>query len=103
MSTGRLGYRPGLDGLRGIGAVMVMLFHLGMLRGGFLGVDLFFVLSGFLITTILLEEHTEHGRIDFSRFYIRRFFRLVPAFYVYTLVAWLYCHWVAPEFASRIE
>ena len=71
---------PGLDGLRGIAVIGVLLFHAnGLLRGGYLGVDLFFVLSGFLITSILLHEQKETGRIDLRRFWVRRFRRLMPA------------------------
>ncbi|MDF2693133.1 MAG: acyltransferase family protein [Labilithrix sp.] len=71
---------PGLDGLRGAAVIGVLLFHSnGLLRGGYLGVDLFFVLSGFLITSILIEEHRRSGRIDLRAFWVRRFRRLMPA------------------------
>jgi peptidoglycan/LPS O-acetylase OafA/YrhL len=76
----RLGYRPALDGLRGIAIALVVAFHaFGWPRGGTLGVDLFFVLSGFLITSLLLEEHGTTGRIDVRSFYVRRARRLLPA------------------------
>ena len=68
-----------LDGLRGIAVVAVLLFHDERLRGGYLGVDLFFVLSGFLITSLLLLEFEQHGRISLRRFYVRRARRLLPA------------------------
>jgi len=74
-----LGYRPELDGLRGLAVLGVMVFHSGLLVGGWLGVDVFFALSGFLITTLLLEEHDSTGRIHFGRFYLRRALRLLPA------------------------
>lgn len=77
----RLGYRPALDGLRGISILVVMCLHGGMFwlfQGGFLGVDIFFVLSGFLITSLLLEEWTQTGTINFRNFYIRRGLRLLP-------------------------
>ncbi len=71
---------PGLDGLRGLAVIGVLLFHANArLRGGYLGVDLFFVLSGFLITSILVEEQRRIGAIDLRRFWIRRFRRLMPA------------------------
>ncbi len=77
----KLGYRPTLDGLRGVSILAVMFVH-GRLfavgRGGFLGVDIFFVLSGFLITSLLLEEWTQNGRVSFRNFYIRRGLRLLP-------------------------
>ena len=70
---------PALDGLRGVAVLAVLLFHDGRLRGGYLGVDLFFVLSGYLITSLLLVEHREHGRVRLARFYERRARRLLPA------------------------
>ena len=72
-------YVPALDGLRGIAVVGVILFHFGYLKGGYLGVDLFFVLSGFLITSILLVERGATGRIDLKSFWGRRARRLLPA------------------------
>jgi peptidoglycan/LPS O-acetylase OafA/YrhL len=60
----------------------VVLFHGGLLQGGYIGVDLFFVLSGFLITTLLLEEHRTTGRISLKRFYERRARRILPALLV---------------------
>ena len=71
-------YIPELDGLRGIAIIMVLLHHGGMSRGGFIGVDIFFVLSGFLITSLLLKEYSEYQRISFKKFYIRRILRLYP-------------------------
>lgn len=79
----RLGYRPALDGLRAIAIASVVLFHTGgILPGGGRGVDLFFVLSGFLITTLLLEEHAERGTISLRSFFKRRALRLLPALVV---------------------
>jgi peptidoglycan/LPS O-acetylase OafA/YrhL len=77
----RLGYRPALDGLRGIAVLMVMIFHFhpGFGSGGFLGVDVFFVLSGFLITSLLLDEWHRTQGISLRRFYVRRALRLLPA------------------------
>lgn len=73
-------YEPALDGLRALAIILVMLFHAqAPVAGGFLGVDLFFVLSGFLITTLLLVEIDTRGRIDIARFYLRRILRLAPA------------------------
>lgn len=79
-SASRLGYRPELDGLRGIAILLVVLIHtFGWPKGGLLGVDIFFTLSGFLITTLLLEEWGAHGSISLGQFYLRRYFRLFPA------------------------
>ena len=74
----------GLDGLRGIAVLAVILYHLdiGIFPGGFLGVDIFFVLSGFLITSILIQEIEQTGRIDRAQFYIRRIRRLMPALFL---------------------
>ncbi len=73
---------PALDGLRGLAVAAVLAFHGGYLRGGFLGVDLFFVLSGFLITGLLLAEHESTGKLDLARFWERRMRRLLPALFV---------------------
>jgi peptidoglycan/LPS O-acetylase OafA/YrhL len=71
---------PGLDGLRGIAVVAVMLFHAySFTPNGYVGVDVFFGLSGFLITTLLLREHESTGRIHLPDFYMRRVLRLYPA------------------------
>ncbi|HEX7602859.1 MAG TPA: acyltransferase [Polyangiaceae bacterium] len=71
---------PSLDGLRGLAVLGVLLFHADkLLVGGYLGVDLFFVLSGFLITSILLVEYEASSRIDLRRFWVRRARRLFPA------------------------
>jgi hypothetical protein len=60
----RLRHQPALDGLRGLAVAVVVAFHLDHLRGGFLGVDLFFVLSGFLITSLLVMDRRRRGGID---------------------------------------
>jgi peptidoglycan/LPS O-acetylase OafA/YrhL len=92
----RLGHRASLDGLRGIAILVVMFFHAHLFkygRGGFLGVDIFFVLSGFLITCLLAQEWDETGNLRLRSFYARRFLRLFPALAVVVLVtgAW-YAH-----------
>ena len=79
--AGEMGYLPGLDGVRALAVMGVLLYHgdLTWMQGGFLGVDVFFVLSGFLITTLIVEEFNRSGRIDFKRFYLARARRLLPA------------------------
>jgi peptidoglycan/LPS O-acetylase OafA/YrhL len=72
-------YIPEFDGLRGVAITMVVLFHTVHLPGGYLGVDIFFVLSGFLITRLLIVEHERTGTISIGRFYLRRALRLMPA------------------------
>lgn len=81
MSIRALGYIPELDGLRGLAVLAVFLYHgqwLGV-ESGLVGVDLFFVLSGFLITRLLIEEYSNVGSVDLRGFYIRRALRLFPA------------------------
>jgi peptidoglycan/LPS O-acetylase OafA/YrhL len=81
MDEERLGYRRALDGLRGVAVLMVLAYHLpfGIPNVGHVGVMMFFTLSGFLITTLLLEERERSGRIDLRGFYRRRALRLLPA------------------------
>jgi peptidoglycan/LPS O-acetylase OafA/YrhL len=88
--VGGLRYQPALDGLRGIAVLAVIGYHLGYLRGGFLGVDIFFVLSGYLITSILLEERYRTGGIRLGAFWARRARRLLPALLLLlvALAAW---------------
>lgn len=75
----RAGHLPALDGLRGVAVVGVLLFHAGHLGGGFLGVDLFFALSGYLITDLLLREVRVSGTVSLTAFWARRARRLLPA------------------------
>ena len=77
----RIAYQPALDGVRALAVVAVLLFHAEVpgFSGGYLGVSVFFTLSGFLITSLLLAEHAEHDSIDMSAFYSRRVRRLLPA------------------------
>src|SRR5262245_62720157 len=74
-------YIPALDGVRGLAVAAVLLFHgqVTWARGGFLGVSAFFTLSGFLITSLLLVEQRETGRVAIGAFWGRRFRRLLPA------------------------
>ncbi len=77
----RIAYMPGVDGLRTLAVAAVVIYHLGAgwLPGGYLGVDVFLVISGFLITSLLMAEHRNNGRIDLRRFWLRRARRLLPA------------------------
>ena len=76
----RLPYLPGLDGLRAIAVVAVMVYHANheWLSGGFLGVEVFFVISGYLITLLLIGEYSREGHIKLAQFWKRRFRRLLP-------------------------
>jgi peptidoglycan/LPS O-acetylase OafA/YrhL len=87
---GQLGRWPALDGLRALAVVLVMFNHLdlsGIFGGGSIGVDIFFVLSGFLITTLLIGEFEKTDRINFGAFYARRALRLLPALAAVIVVA----------------
>ena len=88
--TGR--HLPALNGLRGVAVIGVVAYHLqlGWARGGYLGVDLFFVLSGFLITTLLLEEWVGSGRISLGAFWGRRARRLLPALFLVVVALAVY-------------
>ncbi len=78
---GALGFRPDVEGIRALAVLMVLMYHAHVpgVTGGFVGVDVFFVVSGFLITGLLLRELSTSGRVDFARFYARRAKRLLPA------------------------
>ena len=72
--------RLDIQGLRAVAVLLVVIYHAGLpIPGGFVGVDVFFVISGFVITAMLMREWDEHGRLRFGRFYLRRFLRLTPA------------------------
>jgi peptidoglycan/LPS O-acetylase OafA/YrhL len=77
----RIAYLPGLDGLRALAVLGVLLYHAvpAVVPGGFVGVEVFFVLSGYLITSLLLAEWQQAGQIDLRRFWQRRARRLLPA------------------------
>jgi peptidoglycan/LPS O-acetylase OafA/YrhL len=77
------GMIPGLDGLRAVAVIMVMLFHQHILEFGWAGVQLFFVLSGFLITAVLYRQKGAHLGPYIQRFYWRRFLRIFPVYYAY--------------------
>jgi len=81
-------YIPALDGLRALAVIAVILYHLfpATFRGGYLGVDIFFVISGFLITTLLIGDYLQTGRITLKKFWIRRARRLLPALFTTILV-----------------
>jgi peptidoglycan/LPS O-acetylase OafA/YrhL len=93
-------YRPDIDGLRAVAVLAVVVFHAfpAALPGGFIGVDVFFVISGYLITGLLLKDHREHGRIDLVAFYARRARRIFPALTLVLIaslaVGW---RWLVPD------
>ncbi len=100
MSRPKLSYRPEIDGLRAVAVVAVILYHLAirgpagkLFEGGFLGVDVFLVISGYLIASLILKEYTAKNSFSFSNFYARRVRRLLPALLL-VLVATLPVAWV---------
>ena len=95
----------GLDGLRGIAVLIVVLYHAGIwqIPGGFLGVDIFFVLSGFLITSLLLDEATRTGALDRANFYLRRLRRIVPALISILIFAVIAAALWAPDTAYGVR
>jgi peptidoglycan/LPS O-acetylase OafA/YrhL len=88
----RLGYRPSLDGIRALSILVVMVCHSGLtlIPGGVLGMSVFFVLSGFLITALLMQEWNRTGSISLKQFYYRRALRLLPALFALLFVCCLY-------------
>ncbi len=99
----RLGYRPGLDGLRAVSVAAVLLYHGGVdwIPGGFLGVEVFFVISGFLITALLIEEFRSNRRINLGQFWLRRARRLLPAMWLLLVVVCAYSVVFLPDMVAE--
>ncbi len=97
------GHRNEIDGLRSIAVLAVVLYHFGVpgLQGGFVGVDVFFVISGFLIGGILWREHLETGRIRLGHFFMRRIRRLAPAYFAMVLLSFVAAWFVLLPFEFR--
>jgi peptidoglycan/LPS O-acetylase OafA/YrhL len=101
----RLPYLPGIDALRALAVLAVFFYHagLGWMPGGFLGVDLFFVISGYLITSLLLSEYRRGGHIRLGQFWLRRAKRLLPAVGVFIAVTMIVAAIVTPEDISQLR
>jgi peptidoglycan/LPS O-acetylase OafA/YrhL len=101
----RLGYIPALDGLRAVAVIAVLLYHADVpwWKGGFLGVDVFFVISGYLITCLLLADYVNHGRIGLGRFWYRRARRLFPALFVMLAVVSVYAALFLPDVLAQLR
>lgn len=99
LRTNSMGYMPGLDGLRAFAVFAVIAYHLNLTwaPGGLLGVSLFFVLSGYLITNILLTQWESSGTIDLKDFWLRRVRRLLPALFVMLAAVMFWVMLCAPE------
>ena len=98
-------YLPGLDGLRAIAVIGIIIYHLNTkwLSGGFLGVDTFFVISGYLITSLLLSEYYRNNSINLVNFWLRRFKRLIPAMMFVVTVVLIYTLLFKPELIISIK
>ena len=81
-----LKYRPEIDGLRALAVISVISFHANIISGGFLGVDIFFVISGYLISYQIINEIKNYGKFSFSNFYKRRIKRILPVLFVIKLI-----------------
>ncbi|MDQ1481269.1 MAG: hypothetical protein QOI44_2130, partial [Actinomycetota bacterium] len=106
-----LGYLPGLDGLRAVSVLAVIAFHhyfiggheQGFAPGGFLGVEVFFVVSGYLITSLLLAERRRTGGVSLGRFWLRRARRLLPALFALLAVIILYALLFLPDSINTLK
>lgn len=94
----RLGYRSDIEGLRAVAILLVVAVHAGVtwLPGGFVGVDVFYVLSGYLITGLLVQETSTTGHLSFANFYARRLRRLLPALLLMLAVTCILAKLVMP-------
>ncbi len=100
----RVPYLPGLDGMRAVAVLAVMAYHAHLwLTAGFLGVEVFFVISGYLITLLLISEHERVGRIHIGQFWHRRFRRLLPALYVALLMVAGFCLVAKPDALGKLR
>ena len=92
-ATAKARYIPALDGIRALAVIAVVLYHLGApwMSGGLLGVTMFFVISGYIITKLLLREFSTSGTIDLKSFWIRRARRLLPAIGALIIVVVILC------------
>ncbi len=94
-------YIKQIDGLRGISVLSVVLYHFfpNIFKGGFVGVDIFFVISGFVISKILIEEFETTKGISLKNFYIKRIKRLFPAFFLIIFVSSIFSYFILlPEY-----
>ncbi len=104
-ATARLGYIPALDGLRALAVIAVLLYHADQawIPGGFLGVDVFFVISGYLITCLLLSDWQQTNGIGLKRFWYRRARRLLPALFAMLFVVSLYAILFLPDVLDQLR
>ncbi|EFS03394.1 O-acetyltransferase OatA [Listeria seeligeri FSL S4-171] len=98
-------YVPSIDGLRALAVIAVIAYHLNFswAKGGFIGVDIFFVLSGYLITNILLTQWEKTQTLQLKQFWLRRFRRLIPAVYIMIVVVVIYSVLFHPEILKNLR
>jgi peptidoglycan/LPS O-acetylase OafA/YrhL len=98
------GQIPVLDGLRGLSIIAVIGFHgeWAGFSGGGRGVDLFYVISGYLIAWLLLKEKSKYGSVSLKLFYYRRMLRILPAFYVFLAGYWIMCQFIFADFKKEL-
>ena len=102
----KMGYQRGLDGLRAVSVIAVMFYHAGFgwMRGGFFGVEVFFVVSGYLITSLLLDERESSGRVRLGQFWLRRARRLLPALFAMLIAVAVWAKfWASAEQQSTLR
>lgn len=100
---GKRAYRPDIDGLRAVAVLLVVAYHAGVpgLSGGYVGVDVFFVISGYLITRLMLDEHASTNRIDLLAFWSRRIRRILPALVTMLVAVALAGTWILLPWEQR--
>ena len=101
-----MGYQRGLDGLRAVSVIAVMFYHAGFgwMRGGFFGVEVFFVVSGYLITSLLLDERESSGTVRLGQFWLRRARRLLPAVFTMLIAVAVWARfWASAEQQSTLR
>jgi peptidoglycan/LPS O-acetylase OafA/YrhL len=99
-----MGYQSGLDGIRALSVAIVILYHAGFdwMHGGFFGVEVFFVVSGFLITSLLLDERATSGRVSLGQFWLRRARRLLPALFTMLLAVTLWATFFGDDHLDQL-
>ena len=95
-SNSNFKYRPEIDGLRALSVIAVIIYHFNpsSLPGGYLGVDVFFVISGYLITSLLIKELEENGNISLSNFYYRRAKRILPSLILVIFITSVFSYFI---------
>jgi peptidoglycan/LPS O-acetylase OafA/YrhL len=103
--SARLPYSPALDGLRALAVIAVLIYHAGLhwLPGGFLGVEVFFTISGYLITSLLLSEWRATDRINLGQFWLRRARRLLPALYLVVVCSLVFAVLFLPDEVAKLR